>query len=107
MYQKALELTDVLGRFSISIEEITDWFSKYEVNSIELWISGIIESSGITKLVMSAKGEGGLKVVLKTKTRLELIKNLVKKRSIVALFIEFFYFFMSTPLCLNISEEKD
>jgi hypothetical protein len=34
------------------------------------WISGVIESSGITKLVMSAKEEGGLKVVLRPKTRL-------------------------------------
>jgi hypothetical protein len=32
--------------------------------------SGVIESSGITKLVMSAKGEGRLKVGLKPKTRL-------------------------------------
>lgn len=61
--------TDVLGKFSISIEEITDWFSKYEVDTIELWISGVIESSGITKLVVSAKGEGGLKIVLKPKTQ--------------------------------------
>ena len=59
--------TDVLGKFTTSIEEITDWFSKYEVDTIELWISGVIESSGITKLVVSAKGEGGLKVVLKPK----------------------------------------
>lgn len=61
--------TDVIGKFSTSIEEITDWFSKYEVDTIELWISGVIESSGITKLVVSAKGEGGLKVVLKPKAR--------------------------------------
>jgi hypothetical protein len=45
-------------------------FLRYEVDTIELWISGVIESSGITKLVMSAKGEGGLKAVLKPKTRL-------------------------------------
>ncbi len=61
--------TDAIGKFSTSIEEITDWFSKYEVDTIELWISGVIESSGITKLVVSAKGEGGLKVVLKPKAR--------------------------------------
>jgi hypothetical protein len=60
--------TDVIGKFSTSIEQITNWFSKYEVDTIELWISGVIESSGITKLVVSAKGEGGLKVVLKPKT---------------------------------------
>lgn len=61
--------SDVIGKFSTSIEEITNWFSKYDVDSIELWISGVIESSGITKLVVSAKGEGGLKIVLKPKTR--------------------------------------
>jgi hypothetical protein len=32
-----------------------------------MWISGIIESGGITKLVVSAIGEGGMKVVLKPK----------------------------------------
>jgi hypothetical protein len=61
--------TDVIGKFSTSIEEITNWFSKYEVDSTELWISGVIETTGITKLVVSAKGEGGLKVVLKPKAR--------------------------------------
>ncbi len=57
--------SDVLGRFSASIEEVTKWFSKYEVDTIELWISGVIETSVITKPVVNAKGEGGLKVVLK------------------------------------------
>lgn len=61
--------SDVIGKFSTSIEQITNWFSSYEVDSIELWISGVIETSGITKLVVSAKGEGGLKVVLKPKSR--------------------------------------
>jgi len=61
--------SDVIGKFSTSIEEITSWFSKYEVDSIELWISGVVETSGITKLVVNAKGEGGLKVVLKPKAR--------------------------------------
>ena len=46
---------------------ITDWFKQYHVESIELWISGMIEARGITKLVVSVKGEGGLKVVLKPK----------------------------------------
>lgn len=39
--------TDVVERFSTSIEDITSWFSKYEVDTIELWISSIIETSGI------------------------------------------------------------
>jgi hypothetical protein len=47
---------------------ITDWFKQYQVETIELWISGMMETGGVTKLVVSAKGEGGLKVVLKPKT---------------------------------------
>ena len=52
---------------STSINEITDWFKQYQVESIELWISGLIEKGGITKLVVSAKGEGGMRVMLKPK----------------------------------------
>jgi hypothetical protein len=36
---------------------IADWFKRYQVESIELWISGLIETGGITKFVVSAKGE--------------------------------------------------
>jgi hypothetical protein len=41
------------------MDAIADWFKQYQVESIELWISGLIEAGGITKLVVSAKGEGG------------------------------------------------
>lgn len=50
---------------STSMNAITEWFNQYQVESIELWISGMMQSEGIIKLVVSAKGEGGLKVVLK------------------------------------------
>jgi hypothetical protein len=49
------------------MDEITNWFSKYQVDSIELSISGAIETGGMLKLIISAKGEGGLKVTLKPK----------------------------------------
>lgn len=58
---------DVLRRFSANIDEISAWFRNYDVDTIEVWISGIIETGGVTKLVVSAKGEGGLRVVLKPK----------------------------------------
>ena len=48
-----------------SIDDITDWFKQYQVESIELWISGLVETGGVTRLVVSAKGEGGLRVILK------------------------------------------
>jgi hypothetical protein len=55
----------LVKHLSASIDDITDWFKQYQVESIELWISGMVETGGITRLVVSAKGEGGLKVVLK------------------------------------------
>jgi hypothetical protein len=58
---------ELLSLFSASMDEVTEWFKSYQVESIEMWISGVIESGGITKLVVSAKGEGGMKVVLKPK----------------------------------------
>jgi hypothetical protein len=57
----------VLEQFSASIDDITRWFRQYQVESIELWISGGIQTEGIIKLAVSAKGEGGLKLTLKPK----------------------------------------
>lgn len=59
---------EIVKHFSTSMDAIGDWFKQYQVESIELWISGLIETGGITKLVVSAKGEGGMKVMLKPKT---------------------------------------
>lgn len=52
-------------KFPASIDKIIGWFKQYQVESIELWIIGVIETDGITKLVVNAKGGGGMKVVLK------------------------------------------
>ena len=57
----------IVKHLSTSMDAISDWFKQYQVESIELWISGLIETNGITKLVVSAKGEGGMKVLLKPK----------------------------------------
>jgi hypothetical protein len=59
----------LVKHLSTSMDAISDWFKQYQVESIELWISGLIESGGITKLIVSAKGEGGMKVVLKPKSQ--------------------------------------
>jgi hypothetical protein len=59
----------LLHSFSANLDEITTWFNKYEIESIELWISGAIESGGILKLAVSAKAEGGLKLILKPKNQ--------------------------------------
>jgi hypothetical protein len=57
----------VLEQFSASIDDITSWFKQYQVETIELWISVGIQTEGIIKLAVSAKGEGGLKLTLKPK----------------------------------------
>jgi hypothetical protein len=59
----------LVKHLSTSMDSIADWFKQYHVESIELWISGMMETGGITKLVVSAKGEGGLRVMLKPKSQ--------------------------------------
>src|SRR5215211_7739345 len=57
----------LVKHLSTSMDTIADWFKQYQVESIELWISGMMETGGITKLIVSAKGEGGMRVMLKPK----------------------------------------
>jgi hypothetical protein len=58
---------DLIRYLSTSMDEVANWFKQYQVDSIELSISGAIETGSIVKLIVSAKGEGGLKVTLKPK----------------------------------------
>ena len=37
----------------------------YKVDQIELWLEGIAETGGITKLFVSFEGKGGCKIILK------------------------------------------
>ena len=46
----------LMNYFFTSIDELTKWFRNYQVESIEVWISRIVESNGIARLVFSAKG---------------------------------------------------
>ena len=59
---------DLIKYLSTSMDEVTNWFDKYHVESIELSISGAMETGGILKLIVSAKGEGGLRVTLNPKS---------------------------------------
>jgi hypothetical protein len=60
----------IFQSFSTSLDEITNWFERYDIESIELWISGGIETGGILRLAVSAKGEGGLKLTLKPRNKI-------------------------------------
>jgi hypothetical protein len=60
---------DLIKYLSTSMDEVSNWCHQYQVDSIELSISGAIETGDILRLVVSAKGQGGLKVVLKPRTQ--------------------------------------
>ena len=49
------------------IDKMIEYFKRIglELDTIELWIQGAIESGGITRVIGSAKGETGIKVVIK------------------------------------------
>ncbi|MGI0058883.1 MAG: hypothetical protein ACREBJ_03870, partial [Nitrosotalea sp.] len=53
--------------FVTSVDEIKNWFKSYDIYSIQVWISGAIQTGGILKLVVSASGSGGVLVTLKPK----------------------------------------
>lgn len=61
----------IFQSFSTSLDKITNWFERYDIESIELWISGGIETGGILRLAVSAKGEGGLKLTLKPRNKIK------------------------------------
>jgi hypothetical protein len=52
-------------KFSAKLDDITRWFKKYRVDSIEFYIEGGAKTGKITELFVSAEGKGGCKVVLK------------------------------------------
>ena len=52
---------------AVALDDLLKYFSAFKVDSIELSIEGSIKSGGITNLIVSAEGKGGMKVVLKPK----------------------------------------
>lgn len=53
---------NILG---IDFEKLLKVFKGLKIDQIELWINGAAETEGLLKLALSAKGEGGIKIVLK------------------------------------------
>ncbi|QMU53789.1 MAG: hypothetical protein GKS07_01995 [Nitrosopumilus sp.] len=65
---KSKGIPNIPKKFAASIEDVQKWFKQFEIETIELWISGAIETDGILKLAVSARGEGGMKITLKPKS---------------------------------------
>jgi hypothetical protein len=70
MQQKVfLPQKDTIEGFVATIEDIRNWFESYDIDSIDLWINGAVQTQGILKLILSASGQGGIKITLKPKTK--------------------------------------
>jgi len=63
-YQKYESKITKNGDFVASIDQISKWFDKFKVDSIEIWISGGMEVGNVLRLFVNAKGEGGVKIRL-------------------------------------------
>lgn len=55
--------------FSTDVDKVAEWFSEYEIDTMELKIENIIDSFEATKLLVGSKGDNGLRVVLKPKPK--------------------------------------
>lgn len=65
-YLPKVKPSDFFGLFTTDVDGIGEWFKQYKVDSIELWINGIIETEEITRLFVGTKEEDrGLRVVLR------------------------------------------
>jgi hypothetical protein len=58
---------DTIKEFTVGLEEVSSWFKDFDIDSIEISITAGVETGGLTKLFLSAKGEGGLTVTMKPK----------------------------------------
>ncbi|HEV2390327.1 MAG TPA: hypothetical protein VGS04_06335 [Nitrososphaerales archaeon] len=58
-------VSDAMKEFSVGLDDLANWFKGFDIDSVEITISAGVETGGLTKLFISAKGEGGLTVTLK------------------------------------------
>ncbi len=54
-----------LKHIPVNLKSLIDAFKDFKVEQVEIWVSVAAETGGITKLFVSGKGEGGMKVLLK------------------------------------------
>ena len=61
--------------FSTEVNTVAEWFSEYDIDSLELRIDSIIDSPKGTKLILGSNRENGLTVVLKSKPKTSADSN--------------------------------
>ncbi len=52
----------IFKRLSINLQKNINWFERCQVDNIELWISGVRDKGTITRLIVGAKGNGGMNI---------------------------------------------
>ena len=66
IYLPKVKPSDFFCLFTTDIDSIGEWFKQYKVDSIEVWINGIIKTEETTRLFVGTKEEDrGLRVVLR------------------------------------------
>ena len=55
--------------FSTDVNSVAEWFSQYDIESMQLKIESIINSSQTTKLILGSKADNGLTIILKPKPK--------------------------------------
>lgn len=61
------EAVETIKYVALNLKSMIDAFKGFKVEQIEIWITAGAETKGFTRLLISAKGEGGIKVMLKPK----------------------------------------
>ena len=61
------DMGGVTEEVAVRVHEIADWFKDFEIDQIEVSISGCVQSGSVLKLLVDAQGQGGVTVTLKPK----------------------------------------
>ena len=71
MYLPKVKPSDFFGMFTTNIAKVGEWCRQYKIDSMEIWIIGIIDTEETTRLLVGTKEEDkGLKVILKPKSEM-------------------------------------
>jgi hypothetical protein len=62
---QSLNVRDNMGELIANLSDLKEWFEGFKIDSIELYVEGVITTGAITKLLVSFEGKGGCKITLK------------------------------------------
>lgn len=60
---------DATSEMAVKVQEIADWFKDFQIDQIEVSISGMVQSGSALKLLINAQGQGGITVTLKPRNQ--------------------------------------